>query len=565
MPSESSRATSDGWREAWRLADPAFTELAFQAIYAVRQGNLPPGLPASELAARARRRVRQSKALVSALLAFLSFGSLVIVNPIIVHLFVIPNGLYLATGLGAVVVLDMIMIWWTGLQVLPSFLSSGIVPLLGSLPVPPRQLRRAALLLLLRLFDAPAVTCLVMTPLVAGIALHSVVAGLLLLPAVAAAVAFAVVLAVLSGRFFVRHVQGARGGRGRTTLRWAYLVLWAIPAFAMYGFVAIGPAFVRFVAALALQGPGQLLDLVFLTFPFSLTALPSYGLGLSTAGAGSSLDPWAVILGALGYLGLTAVAVSWLRSAPLRLSLETPYAPGEGGPVTGLPRPTSVPFAILRKDLRIASRTPGFAFLVLLPLLESAALGIWTFVTSPDPNNVLALANAAVESAALLATFFGPAFFAIEVTGYSYSRSLPLGGRSVLSGKVALVLGIYAAATLLVVALTLPRVFQPAIFLAFVAAELPAIAAAALLEYSLLFQRARTRGLPITSLYAGAWWAAAVSIPGLIESGAPLLLYDALRAGPSAGWAVAGMGVLALAELLAVLPYAFVASRGESV
>ncbi len=564
MPSGPSPGISEGWREAWRLSEPAYTELAFQAIYAVRQGNLPPGLPAAEVARRARRRVRQSKLLVSGLLAFFSLGPLLLVDPAVVHLFVLPYGLYLATGLGAVVVLDMILLWWTGLQVLPSFLASGVVPLLRSLPVAPRLLRRTALLLLVRLFDAPAATCLVLTPLVAGYALRSPLAGLLLVPAVLVGILFAVALALVSGRFFVRHVQGARGGGLRTWLRWSYLVLWAVPAFAMYGFVAVGPAFLRFVAALALQGPTGLLDAVFLAFPFSLTALPSLGLGLSTTGAGAALDPLVIAAGTLGYTGLAVLVGLWLRAAPLRLTLEAPHAPSRGSGASVRIATTSVARAIVRKDLRVASRTPGFAFLVLLPLLESAALGLWTFVAGPGSSNVLGLANAAVESAALLATFFGPAFFAIEVMGYSYTRTLPLPGRSVLEGKVGLVLGVYSIAALLVVALTLPRVFQPGLFLGFVVAELPAVAAAALLEYSVLLERARSKGLPVTSLYAGAWWAAAVSVPGLLESGTPLALFAGLQRGATAPFALPAMALLAVVELALVLPFALAATRGES-
>ncbi|MCI4360813.1 MAG: hypothetical protein L3J91_03845, partial [Thermoplasmata archaeon] len=232
------------WRTAWRLADPAYTELAFQAIYAVRQGNLPPSVPSGDLARVARLRVLQSKLLVSALLGFLSLGSLLLLNPIAQKLFVsvMPQGLYVATVLGALVVLELTLIWWTGLQVLPAFLAAGIVPLLRTLPVDPVTLRRASLILLLRLFDAPALTCLVLTPLAAGVALGSFWGGLLLLPAVLAAVVFAISLALLSGRFFVRRIQGARGGVGPAAVRWAYLVLWAVPAFAMYGFITIAPA-----------------------------------------------------------------------------------------------------------------------------------------------------------------------------------------------------------------------------------------------------------------------------------------------------------------------------------
>src|SRR5580658_8335106 len=182
MPFEPLPEDRPSWRRAWRLADPAYTELAFQAIYAVRQGNLPPSARSEDLSRKARTRVLQSKLLVSALLGFLSLGSLFLLNPIAQQLFVsvMPQGLYVATVLGALVVLELTLLWWTGLQVLPAFLASGIVPLLRTLPVDPVTLRRASLLLLLRLFDAPAITCLVVTPLAAGIALHSAVAGLLL-------------------------------------------------------------------------------------------------------------------------------------------------------------------------------------------------------------------------------------------------------------------------------------------------------------------------------------------------------------------------------------------------
>jgi hypothetical protein len=567
MRSGPSPADSASWRSAWAIADVAFTELAFQAIYAVRQGNLPPSVPASELARRARRRVLQSKALISCLLGFLALGTLVLLNPIAQQLFVVllPRGLYVAAVLGALVVLEMTLLWWTGLQVLPAFLSSGIVPLLRTLPVPESQLRRVALLLLLRLFDAPALTCLILTPIAASIGLHSAVAGLLLVPAVLAAVVFAISFALLSGRFFVRKVSGAPGGARSAALRWAYLTLWAIPAFAMYAFIAVAPAFLRLLAALALDGPNSSLDLIFLAFPFPLTALPAYASGLSTAGPAYGLDPAAVALGGAVYLAGLAVAVRWLMGAPLRLAAEVPQASAHGEATLHALRATSIPVAVLRKDLRTASRTPGFAFLVLLPLLDAASLGIWTYIANPKPEVVFSLASGAVVSAALLATFFGPAFFAIEVMGYSYTRTLPLPGRSVLLGKVALVGGIYLVASALVVSLTLLRIFSPALFLGFVAAEFPAILAAAFLEFALLFHRSQARGLPIANLFAGAWWAAVVSIPGLVVAGAPLVLYDLLIGGSGFGLAILAMAILALVELALCAPYALHVGRRGAV
>jgi predicted permease len=566
MPFEPLPEDRPSWRRAWRLADPAYTELAFQAIYAVRQGNLPPSARSEDLSRKARTRVLQSKLLVSALLGFLSLGSLFLLNPIAQQLFVsvMPQGLYVATVLGALVVLELTLLWWTGLQVLPAFLASGIVPLLRTLPVDPVTLRRASLLLLFRLFDAPAITCLVVTPLAAGIALHSAVAGLLLVPAVLAAVVFAISLALLSGRFFVRHIQGARGGLAPTAARWAYLVLWAVPAFAMYGFITIAPAFLRYVAALVIEGPSSSLDLIFLAFPFPLTTLPAWGIGLPTSGA-FGLDVAPVVLAGLLYVAALAATGWWLRSAPLRLAIETPLATISTAAPNFRLGVGSVPWAVLLKDLRTASRTPGFAFLVLLPLLDAGALGIWTYIANPKPTDVFELAAAAVSSAALLATFFGPAFFAVEVYGYSYTRTLPLSGRSLLLGKVTLVAIIYLLSSAIVVGLTLVRIFSPGLFIAFVAAEFPAILAAAFLEFGLLFHRAQRKGLTITNLFAGAWWAAAVSVPGLIVAGGPIVLYDALKAGAGGSSAALAMGILALAELAVAVPFALtVARRGTS-
>lgn len=565
MLSEPSPPASPTWGDAWRLAEPAYQELAFQAIYAVRQGNPPPQIAAEELGQVSLRRVRQSKFLVSAVLAIVALGTVVALNPRFEAAFVImPRGLYVASVLSAIFVLELTLLWWTGLQVLPAFLGSGIVPLLGSLPVDRTTLRRVALLLLLRLFDAPALTCLILTPIGVAWALGSPAAGLLALPGVVGAVLLAVSLALVTGRFFLRRVQGAPGGVGPTVVRWAYLVLWAVPAFTMYGFLAIAPGFLRFVAALALVGPANLLTGVFTVFPFPFAALPSLGAQLGLGGTyGLAPIPVAFAFGV--YTAGLVLVGAWLVGAPLRLASEGLHAT----PVVLRRRValsvTGSAAAVLRKDLRTASRTPGYALLILLPLLDATALGVWTFIAAPQGVDVLSIAIGAVVSAALLATFFGPAFFAIEVMGYSYVRTLPVTQRSVLRGKVALVGLIYGTATAIVIGLTLLRVFSPLLFLAFAVAELPAILAASILELALLFRRARRRDVPITNLYAGAWWAMAVSIPGLFAAGSPLLVFDLLRGPVGLPVAVVAMATLATAELAIATPYWLSDGRGRPV
>ena len=83
---------------------------------------------------------------------------------------------------------------------------------------------------------------------------------------------------------------------------------------------------------------------------------------------------------------------------------------GDARPLhTGAPiRTGGVDWAVLTKDLRTASRTPGYAFLTLLPLLDAVAIGLWTYVSSPAPTDALNLALAAVATAALLANLLRP-------------------------------------------------------------------------------------------------------------------------------------------------------------
>jgi len=553
---------SGAWREAYRLQRTAFPELAYHAIYSVRMGNVAPSIPEAELVRRSERRVLQSKLLVSALLGLLALGSLAILSPTAKG-FIAPDlagPLYVETVIVGLLVLELALLWWTGLQVLPTFLSSAIVPTLEVLPIPSKTLERASFLLFLRLFDLPAGTALVMTPIAVGAALGSVAAGIAIVPGTVATVVFGLGLSLVTGKFFLRHVQGASGGSSRSTaVRWAYLVLWTVPAFAMYGYVALGPRFIAWLTAVASGGPSGAVDALLATFPFPLASLPSLVASGGVAAPDAGTLPLGIVLVGSAAYGVVALLVGiWLLAAPRTLARTI----SEGGPPGALPgrlRTRSAPMSIVVKDLRISSRTPGFAFLVLLPLLDAIAIGVWTVLASPVPSDAFNVAVAAVATAALLATFFGPAFFAIEVMGYSYTRTLPLSEGSLLLGKVTLIAAIYGIAAGTVLAIALAKLFDPLDFVGFILAELPAVAAAALLELGILMRVARRRGLPITNLYSGSWWAIAVSVPGLLVAGLPLALF-ALARGRSDLSAIGLMGGVALVELALATGLAFLGS-----
>ncbi len=547
---------------AVRIASVAYTELSFQAVYAIRQGNILAPTERAQLSARARRRVMQSKLLVSLLIALLVGGSMISFTPLVSKFFLtgpnpVPLPLYYGTVISGLLLLELSFLWMTGLQSLPTYLGSQILPVLETLPIEPKKLDRVALIVLLRLFDAPALTALVLTPLAIGIALQSVGAGLLAIPGVAVAILLAIGLSLLTGRFFVRRVQGARGGGHSAIFRWLYLTLWAIPAFGIYGFVTFSFQILYGLWALGQSAPGVLGGLM-LVFPFPVGLLPILPLSGSQSLA---LLPGAapVWIGVAATLyGLLAVGIAaWIRTAPRALTRLTPEVSAAPSPSGTRLRPVGAGAAILIKDLRSASRTPGYAFLILLPLIDAIVIGLSSYVGTPGPDSVFDLGAAAVSTAALLATFFGPAFFATEVMGYSYTRTLPLSNRSLLLGKSSLIVLIYVVASAIVVGLTILRLFSILLFLAFIVAELPGIVAASFLEIGLLFRRAEKTGTPISMLSSGAWWATTVVLPGIVIAGLPILLFAILqRAATAPIVAFAAMAGLALTELVLFAAFA---------
>jgi predicted permease len=553
------------WREAARLSDVAYTELSFQAIYAFRQGNLAPPGPAREIVAKSRRRVAQSKVVISFVLAILSVGAglaLRIANARAKYLpaVQIPLGTFQAGVLTGLLALDVAFLWWAGMQILPTFLSSGSLPVLEALPIDEKTLRWTAGILYLRLFDYPALTVLITTPLAVGLVLGPL-AGLAILPGAFAAVGLSLSLSLVTGRFFLRRVQGSRSGGGATIVRWSYLVLWLIPVFSLFVFVVAAPAFIEWLARIAAGGPSLLSHLLLLAFPFALATLPA----LAASGpTGLGLDPagWGFLgAGILLYAALASWSLVWVMASVRRVGLLPAMSevPPMARPIRV--RPQRPVLAVLTKDMRIASRTPGYAFLILLPVLDAIAIGLLTYVSPSGTSTTFSIALAAVTTAAVLATFFGPAFFAVEVFAYSYGRTLPIADRTLVAGKSLLVIAMYLVAAGTVLGIALARIFEPLVFSAFIFAELPAVAAAAFLEIGMLFRRARARGMPITNLYAGAWFAVLVSVPGVVIAALPLVAFEIAGAG-GLGDGLLAMALVSLSALALTAPYAF--GRGES-
>lgn len=548
------------WKERLRLANVLYREVTFQAIYALKSGNVffsGDRKKQSEGPQLAQRRVLQSKITVAVLFLLTFLASAVALR---------FGRSYFDTSLstvyfdGAIISLVLVvlfsLVWITGLQVALPFVSSQATTALLVLPLSEEDASWVSFLAFMRLFDAPLITALLFFPLVVGYSLNSVGAGLAIVPGVIATEVLALALSLLTARFFSRSVSGASGGSWSSlVVRWIYLVLWTIPSLVITIFITFS------VQIITTLGDWQANDPTALQSVFALFPFPYGFLSASLSGTpGTGLPAIAVpVLLAIIYFVLVVFSIQWIHGAPLALSRISTLSPAKRNAGTELTLTTPA-VAVLKKDLRIASRTPAYAFLLLLPLLDAFVLGLFTYLGSPAPFLAQRYAFAGVTVAVLLATFFGPVFFATEVIGFSMTRTLPLSQRTLIFSKTGLIAFVYLMAFAVVAVLVSSRVYDFPSFVLFAVVELPAVVAAAFLEIGVLLERAKQTGVPIASLYSGAWWTTLVVVPGLLVSIAPLALYSyvTLPYLPPLGW-------MAVVSLTLVLIIGSIVLHGKNV
>lgn len=513
------------WRERLRLSNCLYREVTFQAIYALKSGNVffsGDRKREQEGPAVAQRRVLQSKLTVAVLFMLTFLASAFALRYGREFFPTTLSALYFdGTIISLVLVVLFSLVWITGLQVALPFVSSQATTALLVLPVTEEDAAWVSFLAFLRLFDAPLLTALIFFPMAVGLALSSVLAGAAVLPGVLATEVLALALSLLTAKFFSRSVSGASGGSLRSlAVRWLYLVLWTIPSLVITIFITFSVQIITALGDWELNAP-LALQAVFALFPFPFGLLAASFATPPVAGGPSNTVTIAL---ALVYFVVVAVSVRWILRAPLALSRITTVSNARrlAGTRLIVTRPS---MAILKKDLRIASRTPAYAFLLLLPLLDAFVLGLFTYLGSPAPILAQRYAFAGVTVAVLLATFFGPVFFATEVIGFSLTRTLPLSQRTLILSKTSLIALVYLMAFGVVAVLVASRVNDFPAFVLFAVIELPAVIAAAFLEIGVLLERAKRTGVPIASLYSGAWWTTLVVVPGLVVSVAPLVLY----------------------------------------
>ncbi len=357
------------------------------------------------------------------------------------------------------------LIFW-GIMVSTSFISTNAASIGHYLPVSRADTGTLALLGYIRLFDSQMVSLVVFFPLAYGVVIYLIFGSAV--PAVLGALAclitflitvgLAIAVMLILALYFYTRIQTSGGSRLNNIIRILFIILWvaAIMGFSL-SFQLLN-IIIPLLASLSIQ-LAPIWNILFFGYPFSMGTFVVLASGIP-----GTPPLWIDLLVVLLYGGLAILGVRWARN----------FLQGVGtGNIavssTGVVRPVSlkvsrVGVALLRKDIRIATRTPGQAIMFFLPFLTMIPVLLqFTFNLSVvHVSDVIIF----IVIPTVMLSFYSIFFLSVEARGMAYTMTLPLPTKRILLAKAHLITLMSIVIPVLVLAFALIKPFtNPVSFL----------------------------------------------------------------------------------------------------
>jgi predicted permease len=506
--------------ELWRIAQTVYKEVSFQSIFSLRAG---AGLPQrrktdiKQLVRNAQISTLISKALTSIFIAVFGF------TVFLPYAFSstpssTPKELAIVGGVSAFLTIVLFLIIIMGLQVSTSFVSSKITEAISPLPLSRKDISSIIFLTFIRIFDIPLIAAIASFLIAYALVGGTLLGSLICLVGICITEIFALTFTVGLSRFFYSRVAGG-GGRSKwkIILRLAFMLVWIFPSFGTYIILNFGINIVQSFASLTQVFSSQL-QFLGAIYPFSYGFLVSFA---TFSPSISYLSLSLVIASSLGYLAIAAYCFRWTTNTMRKIGAQGAVATIRETVKDTLIKPQAAWLGIIQKDLRVASRSPSFASLFLLPAIQTAALAM-SFSSIGDTG--LATALGVLTGVSIITLLLPPTLFSIEGLASSYTRSLPLTKRTLISSKTLLTTLTYVISLIVLfsVALCFGRNF--AYILAFGAIHTFSVAAASMLELTILARKFWKEGSAMGNLYAKLSTYILILLPGIVTIFMPIVV-----------------------------------------
>ncbi|MEM0313850.1 MAG: hypothetical protein QXQ41_04815, partial [Candidatus Bathyarchaeia archaeon] len=295
-----------------------------------------------------------------------------------------------------------------------------------------------------------------------------------------------------------------------------FLIVWILPTLGVYLVINLAGQIASAFASIAQTL--QAANYIALIYPFSFSLLM---LNFTFPGRLNHLTIVLSAAASIGYVILGAYCLMQIGTSIRRVVSEAEEKAAVQDQILEVNiQPTGSWLGIIRKDLRIASRSPAYASLFLLPVIQTVVL-VFSFLSISYIGLNVALGM--LFGMSFVSLMLTPTLLAIEGLASSYTRSLPLRRRTMIVAKAVVTTLTYAMSlfVLLLAAVFLRKDFS--LILTFGAAHIFSVAAAGMLVLLIFIKKLWKEGFAMGNVYARLGTFLRILLPGVLMALAPIV------------------------------------------
>ena len=450
------------FRERWKIAGTIAQEIRFHGLLEANPSNLSR---IKEKPERVVKQIKRSASWNAILTGFviIMIGFLMVASVLILG---IPGELELnfAISLGIFLGLGFVIIFFVNLTSATGFFNAGAMLLPSTLPFSRSDLEGLMTLVFIRIFVAPFVLLLTIFPLMTSFA-FGIVTGIFVLGALTTTLILALGALIRAAGWFHHKSQSGDESALSVIIRVGAGIGMTLGIIMAYSAMSFVPYIVEFIIFISTSFGPEVLSIFALIFPFSfgfVGAMLTYGLvfSLSTNIIAIAASIIYVFLGVRSYRSSGRI----LRSLALG---GVPMAVASTIRPIDLHISSSIP-ALIRKDIRVATRSLGSIMILVFPFLMIFAILPPLFIGYTESTVIRSFSVLIVVGyATMFAGFSMMGLLGLDTQGASVFEGLPLQTRQVLNSKITVFAISYAATLLIVFVLLLSsRLISP--FLLFI-------------------------------------------------------------------------------------------------
>ena len=464
------------WREAWRIAGKIAFEVQFRSAMSMSAGAMTQTV--EKQIQRARSNTRFNKITISFFIGMLAVVFGILVWGTLSGAYGTPDEFRWITIAFTVSMFCLVgfafLVFW-GLMVSTSFISTNAASIGHYLPVSRVDTGKLALLAYIRLLDAQMIAIIIGFPLAYGIAIYlvyglavpSILGALACLVAFLISVGLAITSMLILALYFYTRIQTTGGSRLGSIVRVLFYVLWAV---AIMGF-SLSFQLLNIIIPLVEGLSISLLPfwyLLYFGYPFTMGTFVVLATGIP-----GTPQFWLDFIVVVFYGGLTLLGLRWSRNflRQIGTGVVTTSGPSVIHPVDV--KVSRVGIALLRKDLRIATRTPGQAMMFFLPFLMMLPIFL-QFIWEIGVVHVSDVITFIVMPTIMLG-FFSIFFLSVEARGMKYTLTLPLPTERILKSKAQLITIMALAIPVFVIAISFFKQFTNPVSFLLAASMVPVV------------------------------------------------------------------------------------------